>query len=428
MNIKEINQKYGRHTLIITGLLIWVYIIWSFFFNGYTATWRQWNIPTEMPPFTDFRLIPSGAETFRSGIDPAVSNPSDPMEHIFNYPKIWYLLFYTGVTQADTIWMSVVLIALFFLTVFVFPEKLHAMDALLILLVAFSPAAMLLYERGNVDLAFFVLCGLAVILVSRSPAWAVVVLSLASMFKLFPFFGVGIFFQENKNRFYRYLFASILIFGIYVVLSFDSLNVAWNLTQRGKVLSYGDSIIFELFHRSLHYRLLKVMAQNQVVTFLNILPHFCAGLVFVAAFFGGLKSRELPGSDSERNLTAFRMGACIYIGTFLLGNNWDYRLAFLIFTVPQISRWISSAGSGQRWPVLGIFIALLVSCWSLVIHTYFLQAVGESYDFHFSVFDELMNWALFAGLIYLLVASAPAWFRSFSWIPSWREIWKDKEI
>jgi hypothetical protein len=201
MNIKEINQKYGRHTLIITGLLIWVYIIWSFFFNGYTATWRQWNIPTEMPPFTDFRLIPSGAETFRSGIDPAVSNPSDPMEHIFNYPKIWYLLFYTGITQADTIWMSVVLIALFFLTVFVFPENLHAMDALLILLVAFSPAAMLLYERGNVDLAFFVLCGLAVILVSRSPAWAVVVLSLASMFKLFPFFGVGIFLQENKNRF-----------------------------------------------------------------------------------------------------------------------------------------------------------------------------------------------------------------------------------
>ncbi len=428
MNIKVFNQKYGRHTLIIAVILIWAYIIWSFFVNGYIETWYQWHIPAEMPPFIDFRLIPSGAETFRAGIDPAVSNPNNPRGNLFNYPKIWYLLFYTGITQDDTIWMSVVLIILFFLTVFSFPGKLYATDAFFMLLVVFSPAAMLLYERGNVDLAIFILCGLAVIFVRRSPAWAVAVLSLASMLKLFPFFGIGIFLQENKNKFYKYFFISVLIFGVYIALNFQSLAAAWDLTARGTYISYGDYIIFDLFHGYFRYYLLKVMAEDQVTVFMKILPHLCAIALLIPIFFLGTRPENLLGTDSERNLTAFRMGACIYVGTFLLGNNWDYRLAFLIFTVPQISRWMFSAEPRQRRLVTGVFIALLISCWYAVIRKYYLGITDGEYELQFSVFDEAANWILYGGLAYLLAASAPPWFRSFSWIPSWQEVWAERSI
>src|SRR5688572_18795909 len=102
MRIKEFNEYHGRPALIVASILIWIWIIWSFFNHGYIQTWELWHIPAELPPFLDFRLLPSGAETFRSGIDPAVSNPSDPWNHLFNYPKIWYIFFYTGITQDDT--------------------------------------------------------------------------------------------------------------------------------------------------------------------------------------------------------------------------------------------------------------------------------------------------------------------------------------
>ena len=144
MNIKEFDEKYGKKTLVGAVLLIWSLIILSFFTRGYIETWYLWNFPAKMPPFSDFRLIPSSIETLRAGGDAALSNPADPRGHIFNYPKIWYLLLYTGITQNDTIWICTVLIVLFFLVVLAFPEKPRVRDTVLLLAVAFSPACMLL--------------------------------------------------------------------------------------------------------------------------------------------------------------------------------------------------------------------------------------------------------------------------------------------
>ena len=50
------------------------------------------------------------------------------------------------------------MIMLFFIGVFLFPQNLTISDALWMLFVVFSPASMLLYERGNVDLIVFFLC------------------------------------------------------------------------------------------------------------------------------------------------------------------------------------------------------------------------------------------------------------------------------
>jgi len=311
----------------------------------------------------------------------------------------------------------VTLIILFFLVVFAFPEKLYVIDSLLVLSVVFSPAAVLLYERGNVDLVFFILCGLAIMLVRRSPAWTVAVLSIAAIFKMFPFFGVGIFLRENKQDFYKYLFASALIFGVYIALTYEGLSGIWNLTARGTFLSYGDYIIFDLYHAYFRYYLLKLMTEAQVIAFMKIVPHLIAMTVLSVVFWLGIRSKITLAVDSERNLTAFRMGACIYIGTFLLGNNWDYRLSFLIFTIPQISRWIFSSGKTTKILVALIFAAMLASCWYTALYKYFFLVTNKAYALQFFTFDETMNWILFAGLAYLLTVTAPQWFRSFSWNP-----------
>src|SRR6185295_19650619 len=97
------SKSYGRVVLITATLFVWLFMLISFKYYGYEETWQLWKVPTMMPPFLDFRLIPGSAESFREGFEPTVSNPTDPTGRIFNYPAFWRIFFYTGITQDDTI-------------------------------------------------------------------------------------------------------------------------------------------------------------------------------------------------------------------------------------------------------------------------------------------------------------------------------------
>lgn len=417
MRLEQFDNKHGRLVLIGAVLLIWGAIIWSFNTYGYVQTWKLWHIPAKKTPFLDFRLIPGSAETFRSGIDPAISNPNDPSHRLFNYPKIWYWLFSLKISQDDTIWISIVLIVLFFIILFAFPEKIRVRDALILLVFIFSPACMLLYERGNVDLIFFILCGLTILTASRWPVAASAILLIASFFKLFPFLGIAVFIQENKKRFYALFGAVAAIFFLYLLLNIESLKASWQLTERGTYVSYGAAVIFDLLHAYARYYLLKIVPEGQVQTVMIFIPYLFAFLLLAAILFLAVKNQFPFPVVSERNLGAFRLGAAIYAGTFLLGNNWDYRLAFLLFVIPQLSQWFSASSGKYRWLFLGVFAVILASCWDTFIFYYALQLFGGKYKLYFYIFDEIMNWSMFAGLAYLFIASLPAWLRTFSLNP-----------
>ena len=60
---------------------------------------------------------------------------------------------------------------------------------------------------------------------------------------------------------------------------------------------------------------------------------------------------EDPRETSE--LLAFRMGALVYLGTFVVGNSFDYRLVCLLLVLPQLLRWpAGGAGGAGRDAVL----------------------------------------------------------------------------
>lgn len=253
MRFSDLDVKYGRAFLVGSVFIIWGVILLSFYNNGYLQTWMLWKIPADDVMFLDFRVIPAAAETFKSGIDPAVSNPNDPAGRPFNYPKIWYLFFFVPLSQNDTVWMSIFLIVLFFVVLFIFPEHIRMRDAILFLWFIFSPACMLLYERGNIDMLFFFLCGVVIMTISWIPIVATIVFLAASFFKLFPFFGIPLFFHEDKNRFYKFFGVVMLIFLIYLMFNVDSLRNSWHLTQRGVRFSYGMNIIFVLLDAYFYY-------------------------------------------------------------------------------------------------------------------------------------------------------------------------------
>src|SRR5690242_16670333 len=139
MQLRIEREQYGKLILVGATTLMWLFIVILFKTYGYYKTWNLWKVPTYHISFLDFRLIPGSAESFRHGYEPSMENPYDPTQRIFNYPAFWRLFFYTGITEADTVWISICMLLLFFVGVLLFPKDLSIAGAIGMLLVIFSP-------------------------------------------------------------------------------------------------------------------------------------------------------------------------------------------------------------------------------------------------------------------------------------------------
>jgi hypothetical protein len=412
--MKLFRENPGKWMLIAATVLMWLLLLVLFKSYGYHETWELWNVPTAKDTFLDFQLIPGSAESFRQGFEPTINNPFDPAQRIFNYPAFWRLFFYTGITVKDTIWFGVSMILLFFLGVFLFPGRLSIASVIGMLLVIFSPAAMLLYERGNVDLAVFFICALTVYAESYSSNMAALVIVFGSIVKMFPFFGVTILWKESKRKFWLLFSICLAVLLIYMVLTWDSVKASWNTTMRGNGLSYGTNVFVTRYWVAISNVLTRWFTLQQTDLVLKYGPLIVALVLLLAIFLLALVSAQNFEFTDERNMAAFRMGAAIYAGTFLLGNNFDYRLAFLIFVMPQLVEWTRlSNKTFQAFAWAGI-VLILLSCWHLWIAEipleFIFHSVEDSQKF-WIILDETFNWLLFADLAYVLIASAPEWFK-----------------
>ena len=108
-------------------------------------------------------------------------------------------------------------------------------------------------------------------------------------------------------------------------------------------------------------------------------------------------------------IDAFRAGAAIYLGTFLLGNNWDYRLIFLILAIPQLVAWARDSACAVRRAARVVLAAILVSLWHLMFVRIFCR-LPHGYLLS-TLIDGLAGWTAFAGLTYILCRSLPDWVR-----------------
>jgi hypothetical protein len=362
----------------------------------------------------DFRLIPGSAESFVHGFEPSVENPYDPNKRIFNYPAFWRLFFYTGITQADTVWISIVMIVLFFISVFLFPQKLSIPGAIAMLFVLFSPASMLLYERANVDLIVFVICVMIVLAEGRSAYLATVLIMFGTIVKLFPFFGVTVLWKESKNKFLTLFAACFIVLVTYMLATLSSVKASWNLTMRGDGSSYGTDIFVTRYGTAITSAFSHWLPPAPLTLLVKYGSLAVALVLITVVVIRALVKTGQPDVLAERNLAAFRMGASIYVGTFLLGNNWDYRLAFLVLVVPQLVEWTRSKEKTYRIAAWMSVVFVLLSCWHFWINVIPLvsifHSVNDSRKFWF-ILDEIFNWLLFASLAYLLFASAPQWVK-----------------
>lgn len=386
-------------------------------FYGWENTFGLWDVPDRRLPFLDLRLITGGAESYAQGFDPALYNPGDPLGRIFNYPRIWYLVLASGVDQGWTVPLAIVMIALFLGSVYAFPSRLTGLSVFLIGFALVSSAAMLAFERANVEFIIFSLMTLSLILADSSASAAFGIMALAILLKIIPVLGVGAFIGRDRTASLKLILGSILFTVGYFLLTLKDMLFTFSSTQKGFETAYGVAVLPAFVRNAVQVHglheapvlLYKVVTRlDQLFVESPLVPYGAALLILIACASLGWRHQDRFESPGSRNLRAFWMGAGVYIGTFFIGNNWDYRMIFLILTLPQLSDWATRTNRTAKAVSFFTLVMLFWSLWYSVIGAVITSTISFG-PYLSGLLTAAANWALFSALTYLFVASLPFW-------------------
>jgi len=385
--------------------LIMIFFMISFSFYGYEATWQLWNIQTMTPHFADVRTITHGAESFANGFDPLYENPEDPWQRKLAYPRIWQGLFSLGLNASHSTAMGVMWLIAFLLGITLLLKNTDNKTLWFVFALVLSPATLLAIERGTLDLLMFFIIALAVIAIQRSYLVSAGFIFTGFVLKLFPIFAWILFIKGERTKFIISTLGAFVLVGIYIALNIEDFKFIWSYVPRSTDISFGRNVLW--------------MAVGQSSESLSLVTRVISIIVIVVAFllayFDPFKSKPKQTITNNNNeqlyQDAFRVGATLYIYIFLLfGNSWDYRLIFLIFTVPQLLKWSNIECRTIKIISKLALLTILLSFWYLLIVKGFsFIPYGKKISF---ILDEISNWLVFISLLYLLLWSLPVKIKS----------------
>lgn len=369
---------------------------------GFPAFRQFWNLPEETVNFVDSRTLTSGAESHALGYDPMYENIAHPHAREMNYPRIWHGLFWLPIKSEHTALLAGIFALLFFWGVFLFLHAIDTRTALFLGAMVFSPAAIFGLQSGNNDLVVFFVAALALRLGYRSKFWGATAMFFAAVLKVFPIFGlVAQLLTEEKRDFYRLLLPFAALFLLYCYVSLDEFRHIYSITPWGRSGAYGMPVLPMMIEKVLNKWTAFPELRAWVIAAAPVFFFGVACAICLISICALVAKRAVRCPISEPHIASFRVGAYIYIGSFLISNNWDYRLIFLIFTIPQLVAWSSSADIWLSRMVRVTLAGILFSCWAI-----FVQGIFGSYIF---ILDEIANWIAFSGLLHLFLASLPGW-------------------
>jgi len=108
-----------------------------------------------------------------------------------------------------------------------------------------------------------------------------------------------------------------------------------NIVEMALPIAYGSRTMLKAFyHLSLEYGF---FINDNNLNFFRYITVFVFFVYSILLLIVGYKKDTLHEAKHKRELDKhFLAGASIYVGTYIIGANADYRLVFLIFTIPYI--------------------------------------------------------------------------------------------
>jgi hypothetical protein len=355
------------------------------------------GVPPGPSLFFDARNLTAAWECQRLGYDPLYESPCDPWGRPLMYLRPWLLLGVLGLDQSHTIALSVVLVGALFLTFSALVGRVPAGTGIVLALAACSPAVMFAVERANMDIALFSLLAVSILLWRASPGPARVVspvlVLIAATAKLYPVFALFAFVIARSRLATRTALFCVAAFGVYSAYSFRDIAHVAEIATQGQHFSHGARILPAHLYHQLGADQWKGPAVLKQL--LAVLP-----LALITAAIGfrvhrRLGSREDDATAATSALVAFHAGALIYLGTFATANNFDYRLVFLLLTLPQLVAWV-------RMP-LHRLTTLSAATLTAVIALLWVGSLSQ----WLNLWDELASWAVAALLAAGVAATLP---------------------
>jgi len=373
--------------IIATGRLVWGVDLWP-----------RLGVPSGPSLFFDARNLTAAWESGRIGYDPLYVSPRDPWGRPLMYLRPWLLLGALGLDQSHTIAIGVVLVTTMFLSFMWLAGRVTVGTGVVLALAACSPAVMFAVERGNLDIALFSLMSLALLLWRGFPRPAAVVspmfVLVGAIAKLYPVFALPAFVVASSRTASRAAIVCIAVFAVYCVYSMnDILHVAQIATQ-GEEFSYGARILpAHMYHQVGADRWAGPAVLKQL---LAMIPLACLALAIVFRVRRRVGSPDVEGTPTTAALLGLHVGALIYLGTFATANNFDYRLVFLLLTLPQLAKW--AATPAHRLASLGgtILLSIVMLLW--------IGSLSEQLH----LWDEVASWIVAGELTALLAVTIPS--------------------
>lgn len=382
------------------------------FLIQYTGSWMpglSWGIPVFNRPFNDLQIVLYDIESARQGFDP-YTKTIDPFQLHSFYPRIWFSLANISfINPGNVLPIAGLCYAVFAAAVgsliYRITDWRRSMYWLLLLL---SPAVLFALERCNTDLLIFALLVLSIELYHSTyrkcsiPVWWTAV-----ALKLVPVFSISLFWTHSmtaKKR-WTYLFIAASLCLGYFAWIYKDLAVIGQASIPALGLSYGSMVL--PYHIIVHWGLSLSLVKKTVVLLVAV-------LFFLAFQFSLKDDKKLSVAGSKWN-SFFLAGAGMYIGTFSLGYNYDYKLIFLLMTIPAL---LQNYSRGCKVS-LSLLVGIPICLWSnfLTVQLSHLQT-GLPYisviywpNAAFIWIEELLNWFIAFSLLRVAFAFLPR----FSW-------------
>lgn len=358
--------------------------------------WPRLGVPSGPSLFFDTRNLTAALECRRLGFDPLVESPCDPWGRPLNYPRVWLALRWLGLNQSHTVPLALVFIALFFGSVYLLMGRISLGRGILVALAVCSPSVMFAIERANLDIVVFTLMVAAVLAWRTRSPWgrsvSPLVVLIGATAKIYPVFGLPAYLFVRRRGATALAIVCAAVFALYAIVTIgDILGVA-RIAPQGDHHSFGARILpAAIYHRFVPDRWQGGLLTRQL---LAIVPVLVAGTI---VWLAGRRRLSEPDerADSWTRL-AFYLGSLIFLGTFAVGNNFDYRLVFTLLTLPQLYDWVTEErGDPRGWLAAVTIAAVLSLLW--------IGALSEP----LRLTDEVVTWATVGLLVALLGASVP---------------------
>jgi hypothetical protein len=363
--------------------LVPLIILTAAFTWDWVSVWEKVRLEEWSGSFMDLRVISSGVETQQRGGDPLVSNPADEFHRPIPYPRIWVHLFsWLGIDDSKVPIVGVTFCVLYLICIsWLIIQSPGALGPLVLLIAGLSLAPLLAIERGNIDLFIFALIFLGCAAAGR-------------------FLKIGTYFVATALKIYP--IAALLVEAVRRPLKAAFLPIAATLSAVA-LFAWQWRDLKAISHTApittfLSFGTLALVAQARAVSWFLV-----ACSLAVAASILSLAWVTRPKFDdgilNSPFGEMFLVFGGIYVFAFTVGSNYNYRLIFLIPTLPLVLE-LAWSKRHSRWAF--IYIAVVIAA-----ENSFFLGVYQGIPL-----GSLSTWTIFAMLLPILHGQLRNFFRS----------------